>query len=193
MMHTGASDVGPRPVPSNRVAEAEEYVKLTLFGLALLLSSPTSAWSGSEERERLEPIDVDPRAALTIWYPGDPKQSIFETGPQFRPSISVVEGERVPISRSPDGTCPKVKVDLDTYPENPELLFEDDGRHVWAPQSSSETSEDVDIERCEVVIVRARSQIRWERIPIKRPDARVRKHLEEAGLSLPADAPPQLP
>lgn len=168
-------------------------MKRTLLGLTLLLLSPTPSWSESAERERLEPIDVDPRAALTISYPGDPKQSLMEDGPKFRPSVSVVEGERVPISRSPDGTCPRVKVELETYPEDPEVLFEDDGQHLWAPQSASETSEEVDLERCEVVIVRARSQIRWERIPIKRPDARVRKHLEEAGFTLPVDAPPQLP
>lgn len=165
----------------------------TLLALGLLLLIPTASWSGLDERESLEPIDVDPRAAVTIWYPGDPKRSPFEGGPQFRPSISVVEGDRVPITRSPDGTCPRVKVDLDTYPEEPEALFEEDGQHVWFPQSSSQTAEDVDIERCEVVIVRARAEIRWERIPIRRPDARVRKQLEEAGLTLPADPPPQLP
>lgn len=168
-------------------------MKSTLLGLGLLLLIPTASWSGSDERESLEPIDVDPRAALTIRYPGDPKQSLLETGPNFRPSISVIEGDRVPITRSPDGTCPRVKVDLDLYPEEPEALFEEDGQHVWFPQSSSQISEDVDTERCEVVIVRARAQIRWERIPIKRPDARVRKELEEAGLSLPLDAPPPVP
>lgn len=168
-------------------------MRLTLFALAVLILIPTHSWSESDERESLEPIDVDPRATLTIRYPGDPKQSLMETGPNFRPSISVIEGERVPISRAPDGSCPRVKVDLDLYPDSPDALFEDDGRHVWFPQSSSQTSEHVDTERCEVVITRARSQIRWERIPIRRPDARVRKHLEKSGISIPVDAPPGTP
>ena len=164
-----------------------------IVGLTLLLATPTPSWSGANERESLDPIDVDPRAALTIWYPGDPRQLPWLDGPPFRPAISVIEGDRVPIARSPDGTCPRVSVELDTYPEDPDVLFEEDGRHLWSPQSSSQTSEHVDTERCEVVVSEARSQIRWERIPITRPDARVRKRMEEAGLSLPVDAPDERP
>lgn len=169
-------------------------MKIALLGLALLLANPTPSWSGSNERERLEPIDVDPRAALTIWYPGDPKQQLpRQPGPRFRPSIAVVEGDRVPIARSPDGTCPRVQTELATYPEEVPLEFEEDGQHLWSPASTSRTSEHVDHERCEVVIDEARSQIQWERVPIKRPDARVRKLLEEAGLTIPVDVPPETP
>lgn len=168
-------------------------MKITLLGLGLLLVMPTTSWSASDEKESLEPIDVDPRAALTIWYPGDPRQLPWLDGPRFRPSVPVVEGERVSISRSPDGTCPRVQVELDTYPEEPAALFEDDGSHVWFPGSSSQTAEHVDTERCEVVVDEAKSQIRWDRVPIRRPDAGMRKHLEEAGLTIPVAAPPASP
>lgn len=169
-------------------------MKIALLGLGLLLANPTPSCSGSDERERLDPIEVDPRAALIIWYPGDPKQQLpWQPGPHFRPSIAVVEGDHVPIARSPDGTCPKVQTELATYPEDVPVEFEEDGQHLWSPASTSQTSEHVDSERCEVVIDVAKSQIQWERVPVKRADARVRRLLEEAGLTIPVDVPPETP
>lgn len=168
-------------------------MKIALLGLGLLLANPTHSWPGSNDRERLDPIDVDPRAALTIWYPGDPKQLPWQPGPPFRPSIAVIEGDRVPISRSPDGACPRVQTELTTYPEDVPLEFEEDGQHLWSPASTSQMSEHVDSERCEVVIDEARSQIQWERVPITYGDARVRKLMEEGVLTMPVDVPPESP
>lgn len=165
-------------------------IKRTLLGLGLLLAMPALSLSGSNEKETLAPIAVDPRATVTIWYPGDRREPPWQDGPRSRPSVPVVEGQRVPIARSPDGTCPNVTVELATDPDAPPARFEDDGQHLWFPGSSSQTSEHVDTERCEVVVDEAKAQIRWKRVPITRPDARLRKQLEESGLKIPVDAPP---
>jgi hypothetical protein len=169
-------------------------MKHTLLSMAVLLVVPMQSWGGSDEKENLAPIVVDPQATLTIRYPGDePPLHGQHAGPPVRPDIPVVEGQRVPITRSPDGSCPKVRVDLRTYPEAPPAWFEDDGRHMWFPDSSSQTSERVDVERCEVVVDEAKSQIEWKRIRIRRPNARVRKLLEEMGIEIPIDPSHDVP
>lgn len=160
-------------------------MKITLLSIGVLLLVPMQSWSGSDEKGSLASIAVDPRATLTIRYPGDDRPLHWEHGPPIRPDIPVVEGQRVPISRLPDGSCPKVTAEIQTYPDEPEAFFEDDGRHLWYPASSSQMSEEVDVEHCEVIVAEAKAQIRWQRIEIRRSDARARKQLEAVGLKIP--------
>lgn len=163
---------------------------ITPFIVGVLLVIPMQSWSGSDEE--LAPIPVDPRATLLIRYPGEDRLMIVEQGPSVRPPIAVVEGQRVPITRLPDGSCPRVTTVLLTYPEQPPMWFEDDGRYLWYPGTSSQESERLDVEACEVVMDQVRSQIRWKRVEIRLPDAHMRQQLKRMGLKIPIDPLPEV-
>ncbi len=168
-------------------------MRIALLSIGVLLAIPMQSWSSSAENESLAPIPVDPQATMTIRYPGDDRPLIIWDGPPLKPDIPVVEGERVPIARLPDGTCPRVHVYLWTYPEAPASWFEEDGRHLWFPGTSSRTAERVDAERCEVIVDEAKSWITWKRVEVRPPDARVRRLLAEMGMEVPIDPAEPVP